>query len=404
MNGLRIAIVVLTLAGIALGAIPGLRMNRATIAVVGATLFIVAGGLGFEDALGAIDLDTIALLFGMMVLNANLRIAGFFDLVAGRLARHAHSPRTLLAVVTFSAGTLSAIFLNDTIVLVFTPLVLELARAGGLPPMPFLVAVATAANVGSVATIIGNPQNMLVGVASGIGFLRFFAVLAPVAIVGLGVVWLVIYVQYRSDLAPRPVAARPREPKVYRPLLWKSTVATVALLLALTAGVTPPLAALIAASLLLVTRRLEPEHVFQEIDWGLLVFFCGLFVVSRGAETTGMSAALFGWLRATVGAGLPGLATVTAVLSNVVSNVPAVLLLEPTIPTLPAPERAWLTVAMASTLAGNLTLLGSVANLIVAESARREGVRLGFAEYLRAGVPITLATLAVGVGWLLLVP
>jgi len=404
MNGLRIAIVAVTLAGIALGAIPGLRMNRATIAVVGATLLIVSGGLGVDDAYRAIDLNTIALLFGMMVLNANLRIAGFFDLVAARLARHAHSPGTLLAVVTFSAGILSAVFLNDTIVLVFTPLVIELTRAGGLPPVPFLVAVATAANVGSVATIIGNPQNMLVGMASGIGFVRFLAVLAPVAVAGLGLVWLVIYTVYRSALTPRPVATQPPEPRVYRPLLLKSTVATAVLLAALLAGVTPPLAALIAASLLLVTRRLEPEHVFQEIDWGLLVFFCGLFVVSHGAETTGMSAALFGWLADSFGAGLPGLAAVTTVLSNIVSNVPAVLLLEPTIPTLPDPQRAWLTVALASTLAGNLTLLGSVANLIVAESARREGVRLGFVEYLKAGVPITAATLALGVAWLLLVP
>jgi Na+/H+ antiporter NhaD/arsenite permease-like protein len=404
MNGLHIAIVVATLAGIALGGIPGLRMNRATIAVVGATLLIATGGFTLEEAYRAIDLNTIVLLFGMMVLNANLRLAGFFDLVAGRLARHAHSPRTLLAVITLPAGILSALFLNDTIVLVFTPLVLELTRAGGLPPLPFLVAVATAANVGSVATIIGNPQNMLVGVASGISFVRFLTVLAPVALVGLGLVWVVVYGLYRADLTPRPVAARPPEAKVYRPLLRKSTVATVVLLVALLAGVTPPLAALVAASLLLVTRRLQPEHVFEEIDWGLLVFFAALFVVSHGAATTGMSAALFGWMGTSVGSGLPGLAAVTAVLSNIVSNVPAVLLLQPTIPTLPDPDRAWLTVAMASTLAGNLTLMGSVANLIVAESARREGVRLSFLEYLRAGVPITLATLALGTGWLLLLP
>jgi Na+/H+ antiporter NhaD/arsenite permease-like protein len=245
---------------------------------------------------------------------------------------------------------------------------------------------------------------MLVGMASGISFVRFLAALAPIALVGLGLVWVVVYALYRSDLAPRPVAPQPPAAKLHRPLLRKSVVATAVLLLALIAGVTPPLAALIAASLLLVTRRLEPEHVFQEINWGLLVFFSALFVVSRGAETTGMSGALFGWLGTSVGAGLPGLATVTAVLSNIVSNVPAVLLVQSTIPTLPDPERAWLTVAMASTLAGNLTLLGSVANLIVAESARREGVRLGFTEYLRAGVPITLATLVLGTAWLLLLP
>jgi len=403
MSTVHILIVALTLGGIALGGIPGLRMNRATIAVVGGTLFIVTGGLRLGEALKAIDLNTIALLFGMMVLNANLRIAGFFDLLASRLARQAHSPRMLLAVVTLSAGVLSALFLNDTVVLVFAPLVLELSRAGGLPPIPFLLAVATAANVGSVATIIGNPQNMLVGVASGIPFARFMTVLSPVALVGLGTVWVVIYIIYRRQLAPQPMAVLPPEPGIHRPLLYKASAATAVLLVALLAGVTPPLAALIAASLLLVTRRLEPERVFQEIDWGLLVFFAALFVVSRGAEATGVSEALFG-IGTPAGGGLPALAVSTAVLSNIVSNVPAVLLVQPAIPALPDPERAWLTVAMASTLAGNLTLLGSVANLIVAESARRAGVHLRFGEYLRAGLPITVVTLALGLGWILIAP
>lgn len=398
-----LAVVLLTLAGIALGSLPALRMNRATIALVGATALVVVGLVRLDEALRAIDLNTIALLFGMMVLNANLRLAGFFDLVARRLAQRAHSPAMLLAVTVLTAGTLSAVFLNDTIVLVFTPLMLEVTRAAGLGPLPFLMAVATAANVGSVATLVGNPQNMLVGVASGISFNRFLLHLAPVAAGGLVVVIAVLWLTYHRALAPRAVQLHVRTRiRPFRPLLRKSLLASGLLVLALLAGAPVPLAALGAAGLLLVTRRVRPERVFQEIDWSLLVFFAALFVVTTAARRVGLVEAVFGWMPDAHGGGV-ALAAVSTVLSNVVSNVPAVLLLQHVVVASPHPETGWLTLAMATTLAGNLTLLGSVANLIVAETARREGVALSFVEYLKAGVPITLLTLVWGVLWLGLV-
>jgi Na+/H+ antiporter NhaD/arsenite permease-like protein len=378
-------------------------MNRATIALVGATALVVVGLLRLDDALRAIDLDTIALLFGMMVLNANLRLAGFFDLVARRLAQGARSPAMLLAVTVLAAGTLSAVFLNDTIVLVFTPLMLEVTRAAGLNPLPYLMAVATAANVGSVATLVGNPQNMLVGVASGISFNRFLLYLAPVAAGGLLVVLAVLWLTYHRALASRVVQLHVRvRTRPFRPLLRKSLLASGMLVVALLAGAPVPLAALGAAGLLLVTRRVRPERVFQEIDWSLLVFFTALFVVTVAARHVGLVEAVFGWMPDAHGGGA-ALAAVSVVLSNVVSNVPAVLLLQHVVVASPHPETGWLTLAMATTLAGNLTLLGSVANLIVAETARREGVKLSFVEYLKAGVPITLLTLAWGVVWLGLV-
>ena len=391
---------VLTLVGIAAGSLPVVRMNRATMAIVGATALVLVGTIPLGDAYAAIDLNTIVLLFGMMVLNANLRLAGFFDIVARRLAHRAHTPAVLLAVTVFAAGILSAVFLNDTIVLVFTPLLLEVTRVAGLNPLPFLMAAATAANVGSVATLVGNPQNMLIGVASGIGFNRFLVALAPVAIGGLVVVTVVLLAVYRSALAPRAleVDTAPAR-RVHRPLLRKSMGASLLLVIALVAGMPVPLAALGAASVLLVTRRLKPARVFQEIDWSLLVFFSGLFVVTAAAERLGLTDAVFGWLQRS-GTSVPVLSAAGAVLSNVVSNVPAVLLLRPVVEGLARPEVGWLTLAMATTLAGNLTLLGSVANLIVAESAGRAGVRLSFREYLKSGIPITLVTLAWGIVWL----
>jgi Na+/H+ antiporter NhaD/arsenite permease-like protein len=180
-------IIVTTLVGVAVGRYPWLKMNRATIALVGATLLVALGVLTLDEAYLAVDWNTIVLLFGMMVLNVNLRMAGFFHLVTAKVIKYARTPRRLLALIVLVAGVFSAVFLNDTIVLVFTPLILDLATALRRNPLPYLVALVTAANLGSVATIIGNPQNMLVGISSGIGFVDFTAALAPIALLGLGV-------------------------------------------------------------------------------------------------------------------------------------------------------------------------------------------------------------------------
>jgi Na+/H+ antiporter NhaD/arsenite permease-like protein len=400
-----LAVAILTLAGVALGGLPRVRMNRATIALVGATAVVLLGGISPESAKAAVDLDTLFLLFGMMVINANLRLAGGIDLLAARMLRVAHSPRQLVGVIVLAAGLLSALLLNDTVVLVFTPLVLDVALAAGLPPVPLLVALGTAANVGSAATPIGNPQNMLVGMSSGISFTRFAAALGPPALAGLAITWAAVLLLYRRQLGTRAIATQPpRAMRVHRPLLRKSLFALAVLLAALFAGAPPALAALGSASLLLVTRRLKPERVFREVDWALLVFFAGLFVVTAAVEEVGRTHGVLDRLAAEAGSSLGGLVVVSAALSNIVSNVPAVLLLRPLVGALADPDRAWLALALATTFAGNLTLLGSVANLIVAESAARRGVRLSFGEFLRAGVPITVLTLALGWAWLSALP
>ncbi|MDI1249825.1 MAG: anion transporter [Lacunisphaera sp.] len=403
MKLLAAAIIAGTLVGVAVGRYPWLRMNRATIALVGAALLIALGFIPLEAAYRAVDWNTILLLLAMMILNVNLRVAGFFHLVTSKVVHHARTPRRLLAFIVLVGGVLSAVFLNDTIALMMTPLVLDVALALRRNPLPYLVALVTAANVGSVATIMGNPQNMLVGLSSGISFTQFFLALAPVAVLGLGVIWAVIVVVYRAEFRPAVFATNYTLPgRSYRPLLRKSMLATGLMVAAMFAGVPIPLAALLAASLLLITRRLKPERVFREIDWGLLVFFAALFVVTGAIETTGWGDKLFAVLRPWADGGPARLTAVAVVLSNIVSNVPAVMLFRPVVPTLTDPHSAWLTLAMATTLAGNLTLLGSVANLIVAEIARHRGVRLSFVEYLKAGTPIAGLTLLLGIGWLAL--
>lgn len=401
-EGLSTLLIAITLVGVAVGRYPWLKMNRAAIALVGAILLVGLNALTLDEAYRAIDWNTILLLFAMMVLNVNLRISGFFPLVTGFVLRWARTPRRLLALLILTSGVCSAILLNDTIVLVFTPLVLDIVLSLKRNPLPYLIGLVAAANIGSVATITGNPQNMLVGLSSGISYVDFTLTLAPVAMLGLGLIWLVVVRVYRTEFAAGPLAdVRASLPAPDARHLRKTLIATGLMLVALVAGAPVPFAAALAAALLLVSQRQDPETIFREIDWSLLVFFCGLFVVTGAIAHSNLGPRLFAGLHAAADHGPAALTGVALVLSNLVSNVPAVMLFRPVVPMLAHPPTAWLTLAMATTLAGNLTLLGSMANLIVAEIARRRGVQLTFTEYLKAGTPIALLSLALGIGWML---
>lgn len=398
---LSLAIISITIIGISLGRYPFLRMNRATIAFVGAVALVLIGSISLDQAYAAIDLNTIVLLLSIMILNVNFRLSGFFFLVSKYILKWAKTPRQFLALLILSSGILSALFLNDTIVLVFTPIVIEITKILKRNPVPYLIALATSANVGSVATIIGNPQNILIGASSGISFVNFAMHLIPVALAGLGFIWIVIVLLYQKDFQPGKFdfVELPKY-RVFRPLLNKSIFFSLLMLVALIAGVPTAIAAMCAASLLLITRRLKAERVFAEIDWSLLVFFSCLFIVTGAVDTIGLGSQLIHISKLNSGNEIVDLTIVSTIASNLISNVPAVLLLKNIIAAYANTKIAWLTMAMATTFAGNLTLLGSVANLIVAESAKKRGVILSFREYLKAGVPITIATLALGVLWL----
>jgi Na+/H+ antiporter NhaD/arsenite permease-like protein len=401
IHNLALSLIAITYLGVAIGEYPRLRMNRATIALVGAIALVIVGVLPLEVALQSLDVDTLLLLFAMMIINVHLRLAGFFDFVSLRIVAWARSPRVLLLGIVGASGVLSALFLNDTIVLMFTPLVLQVTMRLKRNPIPYLIGLVTAANIGSTATIIGNPQNMLIGMSSRIPFVDFLLALAPVSIIGLVLAWGILVLVYRSEFTsehfekPEIVSA-----PIDKTLLYKSLGLSGLMLVAFVLGAPIPLAALAAAAGLLVTRRINPDEVLAQVDWSLLVFFSGLFVVTGAISYTHWSDVLFTMGEPIARAGVAPLSIVTVILSNLISNVPAVLLFRPLVPQFANPTRVWLTLAMASTLAGNLTLLGSVANLIVAESARARGVKLSFVEYLKAGVPITLLTLLVGIVWL----
>ncbi|HUI56487.1 MAG TPA: anion transporter [Bryobacteraceae bacterium] len=385
---------------LAIGRLPGFRVDRTGACIIGASLMIAFGVLDFEQAYAAINYDTIILLFGVMIVVANLRLSGFFGAVAEWVVEHAHQPLMLLAAIVFVAGFFSAFFVNDTMCLVLTPLVLEITRQLRRNAAPYLLAVAMSANIGSVATITGNPQNMMIGSFSGIGYRSFAAALSPVAAVGLVLTVAVIGAVYHREFRPQEkLSLERRSVRINRVLLWKSLAVSAAMIALFFAGWPVPKVALIAGAVLLVTRRLKPERIYREIDWSLLVLFIGLFIVVAGVEKTALSGDLFRVTRQFHMERVAVLSAFGALLSNVVSNVPAVLVFKPFIAHMSHPARSWLALAMSTTLAGNLTILGSVANLIVVQRARHEAP-IGFWDYFRVGAPLTLLTITAGVLWL----
>ncbi len=297
------------------------------------------------------------------------------------------------------SGILAAFFINDVVCIALTPLLIETSELLGFAPMPFLIALATASNIGSAATITGNPQNMIVAGFAHLHYLRFAIRLAPVAIVGLAIDYVIIAYVYRDALS-RSRRADHEDSSGSRHAIWalmiKSSSVAIAALVCFALGYPTHLVALGAAAMLLFTRRLKPQRVFAMVDWTMLLMFAGLFVVVGGLQATGIDHDAIRWVGVERLANPITLSVVVAILSNLVSNVPAVLLFRPIFPALGGSEQIALIISAVSTLAGNLTVVGSVANLIVIEQARRHGVGILFSEYLRVGIPVTILTIIVG--------
>lgn len=387
--------------GMILGGLPGLALDRTGVALLGAIALIAFGDLAPHAAWDAIDVPTIALLFGMMVVSAQLRTSGFYTRVTlGIAALDVTAPR-LLAIVVAVAAVLSAVLTNDVVCLAMAPLLVESCARRGLDPIPFLLGLACAANVGSAATLIGNPQNMLIGQRLSLDFGDYLADAVAPTVAGLVATWAVLAWMWRGRFgAPRRAIDVEHRPFLAWPTA-KALVVVVAVMVAFLATDWPrEVVALAAAGVLLVSRAQRSRAILELVDWQLLVLFAGLFVVNHALESSGMLAHALAWSREHgVDPSHPAtLFLVTVPLSNLVSNVPAVMLL------LPAATHALAgpILALSSTFAGNLLLVGSIANLIVVGEAEKCGVRIGYREHARAGLPVALVTLAIAAAWLAL--
>ncbi len=383
-----------------------LPLNRPAAALLGAVLMVASGVMTPERAYRSVDYDTLVLLLGMMLMSAYLFLAGFFDWAADWILRRAKSPQALLLYLIITSGVLSALLVNDTVCLMLTPLVVAVIVRGKLPLPPYLLALAMSANLGSVATLVGNPQNMIIGHLSGIPFLRFSASLLPVAVVGLAIQYATLRFGFRRTLSQAVIHRPEGEPcQLNRPLFRITVIVLVLVFTGFVAGLNLSWTALAGGALVMVLARRDTHEVLKLVDWHLLVFFAALFVVVEGLSGTGLPDQIYGRLHGvfgqTAGKQAWNLAWFSVLGSNVFSNVPFVLVAGKWISNFAQPQLMWKVMALATTLAGNLTILGSVANIIVVESAR-EHVEVGFWDYARFGIPVTILTTVAGMGILLL--
>jgi len=402
---MKIALIIFVLTYIIIGIqnIPKLHINRPAGALLGAVAMVLFGVISLKEAYAAIDLDTILFILGMMIIVAYTEVSGFFQIAEDLILKSAKSASALLLFLVISSGLLSSLFMNDTICLILTPIVLRLTRRAYLNPIPYLIALATSSNIGSVMTIIGNPQNMLIGLYSKIPFLEFLRILAPVTVIGLLINFLVIRFIYRKEIAHKPIVITENDSSrivVQKELLFVSFFALALLLVFLSLGFSPPAVAITLACFLILAGATKPRKALEGVDWTLLLFFVGLFIVMKGVEKSGIIASIFSYVQHYLSDGklkqIVNLSLGSTAVSNIVSNVPAVILFSHFFANLANSKLAWLTLAMSSTLAGNLTIIGSVANIIVFESARDEA-KVGFFEYLKVGLPLTFITLVLGV-------
>lgn len=408
MTAIILIIFAATYIGVALGHIPGLAIDRTGIALLGAVAMVAAGALTTGAAITAIDFPTILLLYGLMVISSQFRLSGFYTVVALKLTGLLARPRVFLAATLAVSALLSALLTNDIVCLAFTPVLTAALLRARLNPVPFLLGLACATNIGSAATIIGNPQNMLIGQVGHLAFAPFLRWCLIPVIISLGLTYCLLLLFYRRGLtvpaaalpAPEPLADWPG----YNPhQSAKGLIGLAVLLVALFSPLPRELAALTVAAVFLCSRSIKTRAILGFVDWHLITLFCGLFIVVRAFELTGLPAQAVLWLE------LHGLTlsdgtmlTMVAVgLSNLVSNVPATMMLVKFLD--PAVVEPWYVLALASTFAGNFITIGSIANLIVIEQAKCYGVRIGFREHARFGIPVTLASLAVLLGWLLIV-
>jgi Na+/H+ antiporter NhaD/arsenite permease-like protein len=401
-----VAIFAVVYLGMILGGLPFLQLDRTGVALLGAIAIVAIGDLTLGQAAASVHLPTLLLLFSFMVISAQMRLGGFYTSVTQRIAALPARPHALLAAVILAAASLSAVFSNDVVCLAAAPVLADACLRRGLDPVPFLLALACASNIGSAATLIGNPQNMLIGEVLQLPFGAYFLEALVPVLLGLAVVWALLAWQTRGRWRTATPAADGGAPLQHEPGFarfdrWQTAkglaVAATLIVVFLFTDLPRDVAALTGAGLLLMSRRLHSTDMLGLVDWELLILFIGLFVVNHALEQTGVTAQAMATL-ASHGIALtePGpLFAAALVLSNVVSNVPAVMLL---LPAATEPFSGPL-LALTSTLAGNLLIVGSIANIIVVDSARRQGIVIDWRRHLRTGLPVTTATLAITAAW-----
>ncbi|MGQ3675136.1 SLC13 family permease [Xanthobacter sp. TB0139] len=392
------------------GKLPGFKVDRTGAAVVGALAMMAVGSITSKQAWESIDYQSVGMLFGLMVVSAAFGVSGFYAWTAQRVATLPVNSPTLLGVLVIVAGVLSALLTNDVVVVAMVPLLVSLTLARGLNPVPFLLAFCFAANAGSVGTLIGSPQNMIAAQGLGLSFTGFMQVALVPAILSLPIVWGLVAFMYRGRWTLPASSGAGNPTPAYAPVLdkvetVKAAVVTVVVVVAFIFSDWPrDLIALTAAGVLLINRQISSADMLKQVDGNLLLLIMGLFVVNAALAATGLPQELLNDMRAWgVSLDQPiALFLVSGVLSNVVGNNPAVMLLVPFLQPGENADALGAAIALGTGFSSNLIVFGSLAGIIVVEQAKACGIKISFGEFARAGVPVTLACMAMAMVWIIM--
>jgi Na+/H+ antiporter NhaD/arsenite permease-like protein len=401
-----LAIFVITYLGIAIGHIPGLKLNRAGIALLGAIAMMVFGGKTTADAVSYINWPTIFLLFGFFVISAQLRLSGFYDMVAGAVAGQLKHPARFLLILMATAGGLSAFLNNDIVCYAFTPIVGASLLRQRINPVPFLIALAIASNLGAAATLIGNPQNMMIGEVAHLNF-GSYTLWSSVPVLfamsaAYGIIWF-MSCKHLQAMPDAPAAVSQPAFPFDRPHSAKGILILIAAIGLFFTSLPKEGIALTAAGIHLASRKFRTEELLGEVDWTVLVLFMGLFVVAGAFHSLGYGdQAVHALAQGGFNLNSPGnLVLTTTVMSNLIGNSAAVMLLLKVV-NLTLPLTAYI-LALTNSFGGNFILIGSVASIIVVQQAHGQGIKISFWDFARLGIPVTLAALAGLLGWIALV-
>lgn len=402
MTTAAVIIFTLTFLGIIYTRLPKVNVDRPSAAFFGAIAMILFGVISFEEAVLSIDFNTIALLLGMMIVIAVLELDGFFTLIADKTISLSKTSNQLLIIIVFITGIASAFLVNDAVVLLFTPVIIHICRTAKLNPVPYLIAEIMASNVGSAMTITGNPQNILIGMQSGISYSKFIFHLLPISLIGMLVIVLVIKFFFKNDFMKDSQLTFTKKSSSYNFQSMKFSVPIFLIMVFLfffgnILKLSIPMIALAGASLVLILGKIKPSQVIKQVDWVLLLFFAGLFIVVHGIEKVGVLDPFIENTPITNSlSGILSLHGLSLVLSQIVSNVPYTILMLPILKTASS-DLLWLSLASSATLAGNATIIGAVANIIVIEVAKKYDVEIGFWKFLKVGSIVTVITLIISV-------
>ncbi|HQZ89136.1 MAG TPA: ArsB/NhaD family transporter [Thermomicrobiales bacterium] len=410
------------------------RIDRTTAAVAGALIMVLAGVINQQQAIAAIDFNTIGLLIGMMIIVSILKRTGIFAHLGFTVARWTGGRvMPMLLTLALMTAVASAFLDNVTTVLLMVPVTIALCELLGLPATPFLMTQVIASNIGGTATLIGDPPNILIGSATGLDFVSFLVNLGPIVLVILAVAAVAAAFHYRhiarTDIERHAelIASAATQP-IEDPVLLRKSLAVLGITLVgfLLHGMLHLEAATVAlggAALLLLISRVEPHHVFLEIEWSTIFFFAGLFVLVGGIKEMGLLDRLATHTIDLTGGNVTftilALIWLAAALSAVVDNIPAVTTLIPltfAVARLLFPDLAglsnidlaqhaqvtplWWALALGACLGGNATLIGASANVVAAGVAERHGETISFWGFTRVGLPVTLGSLILATGYI----